>query len=52
MKIMKQAFTHNFSLVAVQKFGKIFLLFTPDAIYAYGDEKDVDAYIKRQKGLK
>ncbi len=52
MKIMKQLEKHNFDIVAVQKLGKIYLLFAPNAIYAWGDKKEVDKFNKNKKEIK
>lgn len=42
---------HNLGIVAVQKLGKIFLLFSPNSIYIYGEEKEIKKFKKSQKLL-
>jgi hypothetical protein len=44
MKVLQQIFIHNLPIIAVHKIEKIFLLFTADGIYAYGDEKEITKF--------
>jgi hypothetical protein len=46
MEVIKQIAKHHLSVVAVHKLGKIFLLFTSDSIYIYGEEKEVIKFHK------
>lgn len=47
-KILCQVMKHNLPLVAVHKLGKIFLLFTPNGIYIYGDPKEIAKFQKNK----
>lgn len=49
MRILKEVNKHNLNVVAIQKLGKIILIFTPDSIYVYGKSKEVDKWMKRGK---
>jgi hypothetical protein len=51
MKILKQMQRFSIgSLIAVHKHGSIYLLFTHDGIYAYGDEKEVERWERKING--
>ena len=42
MKILKQIQKHNLRIVAVHPYRKIFMIFTEEGIYVYGEKKEVD----------
>ena len=50
-KVLYQLMKYHLPLVAVHKLGKIFLLFTSDGIYTYGDEKEIIKFQKSHKQL-
>ena len=49
MKILRQIQRYNLSLVAVHKIGKIFVLFCQEAIYLWGEEKELIKFQKEHK---
>lgn len=45
MKVLKQIYSFNLNLVSVHPYKEVFLLFCPNSIYVFGEEK----YIKKYK---
>lgn len=49
MKVIKQIWRTPKNIISIQKIGKIFLLFTSNGIYVWGNEKEIDKFIKDEK---
>lgn len=48
MQTIKQISQHNLNIISVQKFKKVFLLFTNKGIYVFGERKEVEKFMRRQ----